>query len=73
MAKKVTKKKAPTKKKTTKKKATSKKTAKTVAAAPKTPSITVEQIRVRAYEIYCSGQNPSNPDADWQQAEQLVS
>lgn len=69
MAKKVTKKKASTKKKTTRKNAT-KKNAKTVAAAPVTPAVSDDAVRVRAFEIYCSGRNPSNPDADWLQAEQ---
>ena len=71
MAKKVTKKKTPTKKKaTTRKRTTAQKTAKTVTAAPVTPTVTDAQIRVRAFEIHCAGQNPSNPDADWHQAEQ---
>ena len=78
MAKKVTKKKTTTKKKaTTKKRTTAKKTAKTVAAATVTPTVTPivtpivtdAQIRIRAFEIYCAGQNRSNPDADWYQAE----
>jgi hypothetical protein len=29
----------------------------------------VDQIRDRAYEIFCSGVNPGNPVADWFQAE----
>ena len=71
MAKKVTKKKTATKKKaTTKKRTTAKKAAQTVVAAPVTPTVTDDQIRIRAFEIYSSGQNPSNPDADWHQAEQ---
>ncbi len=71
MAKKVTKKKTSTKKKaTTRKRTTSQKTAKTVAAAPVTPTATDAQIRIRAFEIYRAGQNPSNPEADWHQAEQ---
>ncbi len=71
MAKKVTKKKTPTKKKaTTRKRTTAQKTAKTVTAAPVTPTVTDAQIRIRAFEIYCAGQNPSNPDADWHQAKQ---
>jgi len=71
MAKKVTKKKTSTKKKAaTRKRTTAKKTAKTVAAAPVAPTVTDDQIRIRAFEIYSSGQNPSNPDADWRQAEQ---
>lgn len=69
MAKKVTKKKTSTKKKaTTKKRTATKKPTKTVVAAPVTPSVTDDQIRLRAFEIYSSGQNPSNPDADWHQA-----
>ena len=65
MAKKVTKKKTSTKKKaTTRKRTTTPKAAKTVAAL-----VPDERIRVRAFEIYSSGQNPSNPDADWHQAE----
>ena len=75
MAKKVTKKKTPTKKKaTTRKRTTAPKTAKSVAAATVTPTVTPTvtdaQIRIRAFEIHCTGQNPSNPDADWHQAEQ---
>lgn len=71
MAKKVTKKKTSTKKKTTTRKRTStKKAAKTVMAAPVTPTVTDDQIRIRAFEIYSSGQNPANPDADWHQAVQ---
>ena len=75
MAKKVTKKKTSTKKKaTTRKRTTAQKPAKAVAAAPVTPTATPtvmdDQIRIRAFEIYCAGQNPSNPDADWHQAEQ---
>lgn len=71
MAKKVTKKKTTTKKKaTTKKRTTAKKAPKTVVAAPVTPIVTDDQVRIRAFEIYSSGQNPSNPDADWHQAEQ---
>ena len=71
MAKKVTKKKASTKKKaTTTKRTTAKKAARTVVAAPVAPTVTDDQIRIRAFEIYASGQNPSNPDADWHQAEQ---
>ena len=75
MTKKVTKKKTSTKKKaTTRKRTTAKKAAKTVVAAPVaptvTPTVTNDQIRIRAFEIYSSGQNPSNPDADWHQAEQ---
>ena len=76
MAKKVTTKKTTTKKKaTTRKRTTAKKTATTVAAAtaptvtPTRPTFTDVQIRIRAFEIYCAGQNPSNPDADWHQAE----
>jgi hypothetical protein len=70
MAKKVIKKKASTKKKaTTKKRTTAKKASKTVVTAAVTPSVTDDQIRIRAYEIYRSGQNPANPDADWHQAE----
>ncbi|GMR22520.1 MAG: hypothetical protein BMS9Abin37_0876 [Acidobacteriota bacterium] len=71
MAKKVTKKKTPTKKKsTTRKRTTAKKPAKTVVAARFAPTVTDDQIRIRAFEIYSSGRNPSNPDADWHQAEQ---
>ncbi len=78
MAKKVTKKKTTTKKKaTTRKRTTAKKTATAVTAATVTPTVTPTrptftdvQIRIRAFEIYCAGQNPSNPDADWHQAEQ---
>jgi len=71
MAKKVTKKKTATKKKaTTRKRTTVKKAAKTVVAAPMTPTVTDAQIRIRAFEIFRAGQNPSNPDADWHQAEQ---
>ena len=69
MAKKVTKKKTPTKKKATTRKRTTQKPAKTIAAAPVTPTVTDAQIRIRAFEIHCAGQNPSNPDADWHQAE----
>ena len=69
MAKKVTKKKATSRKRTTAQKA-----AKTVAAAPVTPTVTPtvtdDQIRIRAFEIFCAGQNPTNPDADWYQAKQ---
>ncbi len=36
----------------------------TEAAAP-----TLEQIRDRAYQIFRTGVNPSNPTADWFQAE----
>lgn len=64
MAKKVTKKKTTAKKATTRKKTTSKKTAKAA------PALTDEQIRMRAFEIYRSGRNPSNPEADWFQAEE---
>ncbi len=79
MAKKVTKKKTSTKKKaTTRKRTTAQKPAKTVATAPVTPTttptvtptVTDAQIRIRAFEIFRAGQNPSNPDADWHQAEQ---
>lgn len=74
MAKKVTKKKTPTKKKTTttKKRSAAKRTTKatkSVAAAPVTPTVTEEQIRRRAFEIWSAGVNPENPDADWLQAE----
>jgi hypothetical protein len=37
------------------------------AAGATEPSI--ERIRDRAYEIFCSGVNPGNPVADWFQAE----
>ena len=74
MAKKVTKKKTVTKKKATTKKRTSaasKTTKKAVSTTPVQPTtVSGEQIRVRAFEIYCAGKNPQNPDADWLQAEQ---
>lgn len=65
-------KKATTKKTSTKKKATSRKTAsskKSTKLAPSFP-LSQDQIRDRAYEIYRAGRNPSNPDADWLEAEQ---
>ncbi len=34
------------------------------------PSPTEEQIRARAYEVFRRGANPSDPVADWFQAEQ---
>jgi Protein of unknown function (DUF2934) len=34
------------------------------------PSPTEEQIRARAYELFRRGANPSDPVADWFQAEQ---
>ncbi len=72
MAKKVTKKKTSMKKKaTTRKRTTAPKAAQTIAAiVSDVTDVTDERIRVRAFEIYSSGQNPSNPDADWHQAEQ---
>ena len=74
MAKKVTKKPATKKKKKKKKATTTRKprrtTAKAKPATPAvTPTITDEQIRLRAFEIYRAGWNPSNPNADWYQAE----
>ena len=70
MAKKVTKK-TTTKKKTTvrKPRRATKKTEATVTAA-RAPEIAEDAIRLRAFEIYTSGSNTSNPDADWLQAEQ---
>lgn len=38
--------------------------------APKRTSPTEEQIRARAYELFRRGANPSDPVADWFQAEQ---
>jgi hypothetical protein len=38
-------------------------------AAPAAASPSLEQIRERAYEIFRSGKNPSDPIADWFQAE----
>ncbi len=70
MAKKVTKK-PTTKKKTTPRKprrATNK--AATTMTQAKTPEIATDAIRLRAFEIYTSGCNSGNPDADWLQAEQ---
>jgi len=70
MAKKVTKKPATKKKKKKKKATTTRKPRRTTAKAkPATPTITDEQIRLRAFEIYRAGWNPSNPNADWYQAE----
>jgi len=42
----------------------------TTRSAPKEPAavVTPEQIRTRAYEIYRSGRNHNNPDADWYDA-----
>lgn len=70
MAKKVTKK-TTTKKKTTvrKPRRATKKNEVTVTEA-RTPEIAEAAIRLRAFEIYTSGCNTSNPDADWLQAEQ---
>lgn len=66
MPKKATTKKTATKNKaTTRKRATSKK-----STNPGQVSLAEDQIRDRAYEIYRAGRNPSNPDADWLQAEQ---
>ena len=48
------------------KRATPKTAAKSVATAP----VSEAQVRARAYEIFRSGRNASNPDADWIQAEQ---
>jgi len=70
MAKKVTKKKTPTAKKTpSKKKTAANESSGAVSVASNTQAITDDLIRKRAFEIYCSGENPSNPDADWHQAE----
>ena len=84
MAKKVTKKKAPAKKKAKTAKKTTRKSSATAAAKTKAAAKTVvvesaparvapvivndELIRARAFEIYRSGRNPNNPDADWFQA-----
>jgi hypothetical protein len=51
------------------------KTAPRKRATPKTAAKSVApvseaQVRARAYEIFRSGRNASNPDADWIQAEQ---
>ncbi len=69
MAKKVTKK-TTTKKKTTARKPrrVTKKTEVTVTAARASENAE-DAIRLRAFEIYASGENASNPDADWLQAE----
>lgn len=68
-------------KKTTKKPATKKKTAarktarKRAAAKPRAEvktngtELTETQIRERAYAIFRAGRNPSDPVADWLQAE----
>ena len=69
MAKKVTKKKTPTKKKTTARKPRATKKAKAPVTASATPEITEDAIRARAFEIYTSGRNPGNADADWLDAE----
>ena len=43
----------------------------TAARAPEiAPEIAEAVIGPRAFEIYTSGENTSNPDADWLQAEQ---
>ena len=70
MAKKVTKK-STTKKKTTARKPrrTTKKTETPVTEA-KTTEVPQDAIRLRAFELYTSGINSGNPDADWLQAEQ---
>lgn len=72
MAKKVTKK-TTTKKNTTARKPrrVSKKPATTVTEA-KAPEISEDAIRLRAFEIYTTGCNSGNPDADWLQAEQEI-
>ncbi len=72
MAKKVTKKTVTKKTGTQKKVATRKRTAakKSTKSAIAATSVSEAQVRVRAYEIFCSGRNASNPDADWLQAEQ---
>jgi hypothetical protein len=67
-------------KKVTTKTVTKKTEAKTTTAprkraTPKTAAKSVApvseaQVRARAYEIFRSGRNASNPDADWIQAEQ---
>ncbi len=70
MAKKVTKKPA-TKKKTTARKprrTTTKKTEAPLTAAS-TPEMNENAVRLRAFQIYTSGRNSGNPDADWLQAE----
>jgi hypothetical protein len=38
-------------------------------AAAEAAEPSIDQIRDRAYEIFCSGVNPGNPVADWFQAE----
>ena len=73
MAKKVTKKTA-TKKTATKKKAPTRKRAAAKVSAngadTATTPVSEARVRERAYEIYRSGRNASNPDLDWLQAEQ---
>lgn len=39
-------------------------------SAASTKTVTEVEIRARAYEIYRRGENPSDPTADWFQAEQ---
>jgi Protein of unknown function (DUF2934) len=45
-------------------------TAITAREVSSVPSPTEEQIRARAYELFRRGANPSDPVADWFQAEQ---
>ena len=65
-----------TKKTDTKSKAPRKRTSRAkkaeapVVLAAESAELTDAQIRQRAYEIYRRGQNPSDPTADWFQAEQ---
>lgn len=65
-------KKATPKKTATKKNATTRKRviSKQSTEPGKLVPLSENQIRDRAYEIYRAGRNPSNPNADWLQAEQ---
>lgn len=57
------------------KKVSPKKLAAPAAAKPSgdTSRVTEAQIRARAFEIYRTGRNPGNPDADWLEAERELS
>ncbi len=70
MAKKVTKKPTTKKKTTARKPRRVTKKAETTVTETRTPEIDEDAIRLRAFELYTSGCNSGNPDADWLQAEQ---
>jgi len=70
MAKKVTKKATNKKTTTARKPRRATKKPETTVTEVKTTEIAEDTIRLRAFELYTSGRNSGNPDADWLQAEQ---